>query len=165
MKLLLGGTRRLGFQRDRHDRMFGAKIFQMGLEKAKEQIDGGGRIGDLEPMLVFRLVGKPQTKSQLLSNEIECAEAPGQLLEKTPQDKKKRLGSFDFVLELDLLEKNFRRPHKSQETGRFPARLFPKPGRFRPEPGGKLILTQSGKCAEGVHPPFVENGEEPRNFR
>ena len=127
LELLLAGTCRLGFQRDRHDRMFGPKIFQMGLEKAKEQIDGVGRIGDLEPMLVFRLVplsesvlwriGKPQTKSQLLSNEIERAEAPGQLLEKTPQDKKKRLGGFDLVLELDLLEKNFRRPHKSQETG------------------------------------------------
>ena len=117
MKLLLASTRRLGFQRDCHDRMFGPKIFQMGLEKAKEQIDGVGWIGDLEPMFVFRLVGKPQTKSQLLSNEIERAEAPGQLLEETPQDKKERLGGFDFVLELDLLEKNFRRPHKSQETG------------------------------------------------
>jgi hypothetical protein len=119
----------------------------------------------LETVLVGSFVRKNKPESQLLSDEIKRAEPSAELLEKALQDKKERLGGFDFVLELELLGESFRRPNESQKPGRFAARFFPEPDGFRPEEGGQLVLGESGELAERVDAPFVENGEEAGNFR
>jgi hypothetical protein len=86
------------------------------------------------------------------------------LLEKALQDKEEGLGGFDFVLELELLGENFRRPNESEKPGRFAARFFPEPDGFWSEPSGQLILGKSGELAERVNAPFVEDGDEAGNF-
>ena len=110
-------------------------------------------------------IGKSEAKDQLLGDEVKRAESPGELLEKSLQDEKERLGRFDFVLELDFFRKNLRWPDESQKTGRLAACLFPEAGRFRSEPGGEIILGESGKVAQGMDAPLVEDGDDAGNFR
>jgi hypothetical protein len=113
----------------------------------------------LETSLINAFVGKGELESQLREEEIKCSEALSKLFEKTVQDKKKRRGSFDFVFEFELLGENFRWPDESEKTIGFAAGLFPKTNSRRTEPGSEFVLRQSGKLAEIMNAPFVENGE------
>ena len=117
LKLLPPRPGRLRFQRHGHNWMVGAEIFQMGLEEAEQQLNRVGRIGNLKAMLVARFIrlresvlwriGESEAKDQLLGDKVKRAESPGELFEKSLQDEEERLGRFDFVLEIDLLRKDF----------------------------------------------------------
>ena len=175
MKLLLCRLGGLCFERHRHDRMFRAESFQMRLKEAEQNLHRVGRIGNLKAVLVARLVrpgesvlwriAENQSQPDLLDHEIKRAEAQGDLLEKTPENKKKRRGRLDLVLELDCLCENFRWPNESQKPRGSAACLFPEPDRDRTEPGPKLIGREGGELAEGVDAPFVEDGEDVGNLR
>lgn len=160
LKLLFFRPGWLRLQRDRHDRMLGAKIFQVRLEEAKEQFNGVSRLRNLEPMLVLRFIGKCEAKSEFLRDKIQGVEPTGEMFKKTSQDEEKWLDGFDLVLELDLLGENFLWPNESQQPGRSAIGLFPKPESDRSEPGSELIRRESRELAEGVDSPFVENREE-----
>src|SRR5436190_23153864 len=125
MKLLprRPGNRRL--QGNRHDRIFRAKILEMRLEEAEQNLDRLGRIGNVKAMFVMRLVRKRDAESELLRNEVKRAETQAELLEKAPQHKKKRLGGFDLVIEFEFFAKNFRWPNESKKPGGAADRLFP----------------------------------------
>ena len=127
--------------------MFGTEIFQVRLEKTKQNLNRVGRIGNLEAMLVMRFVGKCQPQRDLLRDEVECRETQRQLLEKASQHEEERLGGFDLVLKLDLLREDFRRPNELQETDRFSICLLPEPDRCRPETGRELIALECGQRA------------------
>src|SRR5690348_13443400 len=108
MKLLLSRTRRLRLQSDSDNRIRRAKIFQVRLQQSKKQRHRVGRIGNLETMGVNRVlrqdqailwgVGKSEPQGHFLKHEIEEAEATGELLEKSLQDKQQRLRGLNFVL-------------------------------------------------------------------
>jgi hypothetical protein len=100
IELLPGRPSRLDGEGDGDDRMFGPEIFQMGLEKAEQNVDRVGRVGNLETMFVAGFIGKSEAESKIARDQIVNAEAKRELFEKTPQDKEERLGCFDFVFEL-----------------------------------------------------------------
>src|SRR5262249_18518565 len=92
------------------------------------------------------------------------AEAASELLEKSLQDKKERLGSFDFVLELHLFGKNFRCSDEAEKTRGTAAGLFPKGDRFRPQPGDEFIPGHVPQPAQSMDAPAMKNGGDSRNF-
>ena len=164
IELLTARSSRLEGERDGDDWMFGAKIFQMRLEEAKQNFHGTGRIGNLEMMLVGGFVGESETEGEVAGDEIVDAEPKRELLEETAEDEKERLGGFDFVFELELLFENLWWPNESQKTGRCSAGLIPETGGERTEAGAKLVALESGEIAQGVDAPFVKNGEKPGDF-
>ena len=92
------------------------------------------------------------------------AEPECELLEKTAEDEKERLGGFDFVFEFELLFENLRWPNEAQKAGRCSAGLVPEMGGEGTEAGPKLIAFESGEIAQGMNAPFVENREETGDF-
>ena len=136
IELLPARGRRLQGHGHGHDRVLRAKIFQMSLKEAEEDLHRVSRIGNLETVLILGFVRESELESELAGDEIKRAEAAAQLFKEAPQDKKERLGGFDFVLEFDLFLENFRWP----------------------------IAFEGGELAEGVHAPLVENGEDAGNF-
>jgi hypothetical protein len=72
-------------------------------------------------------------------DQIEGAEAQGELLEETAQNKKERLGRLDFLLEFDFFDENFCWPNESEETGGPAIGLFPECDRGRTEPRSEFI--------------------------
>ena len=165
MKLLLRCLGGLHFHPNRHDRMFGPEGFQMHLKEAEQNLHRAGWIGNVKTMLVARLVAEGEAQPDFLCDEIERAEAQGELLKKTPQDKKERLGRLDLVLELDFFDENFRWPNESQKPCRPAVRLFPELDRNWTEPRPELIGLERGKLAQGVDAPLVEDGDDARNLR
>ena len=143
--------------------MFGPEGFEVGLEEAEQNIDRVGRIGNVKAMLVVGLVGKSEAKSELLRDEIERGEMQSELLEKTPQDKKERLGRFDLVIEFDFFAKDFGWPNESEKPGGPAGRLGPEPDRGRAEAHAEWIGLEGGEIAEGVDAPFMEDGEKWEN--
>ncbi len=81
------------------------------------------------------------------------------MFQKSAQDKKKRLGRFDLVLEFDFLAENLRWPNESEQPGSPAARLFPEPDRGRAEARAEWVGLESGEIAQGVDAPFVQDGE------
>src|SRR4029077_1818338 len=59
---------------------------------------------------------------------------------------------------------NFCWPNESQKAGRLPVGLLPQFDRDWAEPGPELIRLERGEPAEGVHAPFVKNGDGLRNL-
>lgn len=186
MKLLPGWPGGLRFESYCHDRMFRPERFQVRLKQAEQNVHRTGRIGNVKAMLVARLVrpgesvspvgrirpmadlwriGESQPQPDLPRDEIARAEAEGELLEKTSEDKKERFDRLDLVLELHFLREDLRWPNESQEPRCPPVRLLPKLNRDRTEPRPKLIWLERGELAQGVHAPFVEDGDAVGNFR
>jgi hypothetical protein len=174
MKLLLAGSGGYRFQGNGYDRVGRAEIFQMSLEEPKKQRHRIGRVRNLEAMGVdgfvrgseFVLWQISESKSQrhFLEDEIEDAETPGELLEKSLQDKQEGFSSFDFVLELYLFGKNFRWPNESEKANGTAAGLFPKTNGLRPEAGGEFVLGKSGELAQSMDTPAMKNGDDSSNF-
>lgn len=104
-------------------------------------------------------------ETEFLGDEVKRGEPAAQLLELTPENEEERLGRFDLMFELDLFRKNFRRPDEVEEASRGAVGLSPEMGRERSEPGSQLILRKSGELTESMDSPFVENGEDARDFR
>src|SRR6266704_3157385 len=99
-KLFLGRFNRLRIQCDRNNGMFGSKVLQMRLEHAKEKIDIIGRLRNFENPLVCLLISERDLQRQFFCYQINPGQPQRELLQKTAEHKKERLGCFDFVLEL-----------------------------------------------------------------
>jgi hypothetical protein len=145
--------------------MFGPESFQMRLEEAEQNLHRAGRIGNLKAMLIARFVAESEAEPDFLRDEVEGAEAQGELLEETTQNKKERLGRLDLVLELDFLRENFRWPNEPEKPSRSSIGLFPECDRGRTEPHAEFIGGERGELAQSVDAPPMEEGEDAGNLR
>ena len=147
----------LGLERDGDDWLLRFKILQMRVQHSEEKIDIIGRLRNFEAALVLFFIRKSNLKSQFFCDQIDCTESQSELLQKTAQHKEERFDCFDFVFELETLDKRFRGLHQLEQSSRFPIGTFPKPDRFGPETRVEVFLIQAGELPEGVNPPFVQD--------
>src|SRR5207244_113685 len=94
-ELFAGGFNRLRAERDSNDRMFGSKILQMRLEYPEQKIDVVCRLRNFENSFVYLFarhggfvlarIRERESQRQFFCDQINCAQAHGELLQKTTQ--------------------------------------------------------------------------------
>src|SRR4029077_18105814 len=147
-------------QRDGNDRMLGSKILQMRLEHPEQKIDIVCRLRNFENTLVYLFIPERDSQRQFLCREINCCQTHGELLQKTAQHKKQRLGCFDFALKLETLLERLRRPNQFEQSTGSSIGTLPHADCFGAKSRPKLFLIQSRQLANGMDSPLVQNRED-----
>src|SRR5436190_4961012 len=117
--------------------MLRSKILQMHLEHPEQKIDIVCRLRNFENALVTLFIRERDSQRQFFRDEINCCQTHGELLQKTAEHEKQRLGCFDFALKLETLLERLRRPNQFEQstgssvgalphTDRFGAKSHPK---------------------------------------
>src|SRR5262249_52795187 len=144
-------------ERDGHDRMLRSKIFQVRVEHPEEKIDIHRWLRDFENALVsasrtgtgwftrqggfaFARIRKCDREREFAGDEINAAQPEHELLEKSPQNEKQRLGGFDLVIELKTFVERFRRLNEFQQARRLTSCTKPKCDRFIAEPDSQFLF-------------------------
>src|SRR5437764_15243867 len=81
----------------------------MRMKHSEKKFDIIGRLRNFENPLVCLLISKRDLQRQFFCDEIDGTQTHCELLQKTPEHKKERLGCFDFVLEFKAFLKRLRR--------------------------------------------------------
>src|ERR1700730_11619080 len=140
--------------------MFRFKILQMRVQHPKEKIDIVGRLRNFESAFVMLLVRKRDSQIDFFGDEIDRAQPQRELLQKSVQHEKQRLGSLDFVFELETFVKQSRRLNKFQQPIRSPIRPFPQLDSFRTKPHGELFLIEPSELSKRVNAPLVQDRQD-----
>src|SRR5258705_9454519 len=106
--------------------MLRSKILQMRLENPEQKIDIVCRLRNFEnPFVtlfarhggfVLARICEGDSQRQFLCDEINCCQTHRELLQKTAQHKKHRLGCFDFALKLETLMERLRWPKQFEQS-------------------------------------------------
>src|SRR5512133_1352109 len=132
----------------------------MRLEHPEQQIDIVCRLRNFENALVYLFIPERDSQRKFFRDEINSCQTHRELLQKTAQHKKQRLGCFDFALKLEtLLERLWRANQFEQSIGSSVGAL-PHADRFRAKSRPKLLLIQRRKLAKGMNPPLMQDGED-----
>src|SRR4029450_1785551 len=150
--------------------MLRSKILQMRLEHPEQKIDIVCRLRNFENPFVtlfarhggFVLVRicEGDSQRQFLCDEINCCQTHGELLQKTPQHEKQRLGCFDFALKLETLLERLRRSNQFEQSTGSSVGALPHADRFWPKSRPKLFLIQGCQLAKGMDAPLVQDRED-----
>src|SRR3954451_3501985 len=138
--------------------MLGSKILQMRLEHAEQKIDIVCRLRNFENALVYLFIPEGDSQRQFFRDEINCCQTHRELLQKTAQHKKQRLGCFDFAFKLEALLKRLRRPNQFEQSIGSSVGTFPHADGFGTKSRPKLLLIQRRELANGMDSPLVQNG-------
>ena len=159
--------------------MLRSKILQMRLEHPEQKIDivcrlrnfenpfvtlfarhGGfvSPVGRIRPVADLTRICEGDSQRQFLCDEINCCQTHRELLQKTAQHKKQRLGCFDFALKLETLLERLRRPNQFEQSTGSSIGALPHADRFGAKSRAKLLLIKRRKLAQGMNPPFVQDG-------
>src|SRR6476661_8796249 len=140
--------------------MLGSKILQMRLEHPEQKIDIVCWLRNFENTLVCLFIPERDSQRQFLCDEINCRQTHRELLQKTAQHKKQRLGCFDFALKLETLLEGLRRPNQFEQSTGSSIGSLPHADCFGAKSRPQLLLIQRRKLTKRMDPPFVQNRED-----
>src|SRR5207249_2133375 len=143
-----------------NDRMLGSKILQMRLKHPEQKIDISCRLRNFENTLVTLFVRERDSQRQFLCDQINCAQPHRQLLQKTAEHEKKRLGCFDFALKLEALLERLRRPNQFEHSIGSSVGALPHADRFGAKSRPQLLLIKRRKLTQRMDPPLVQDRED-----
>src|SRR5207248_2756089 len=145
--------------------MLRSKILQMRLEHPEQKIDIVCRLRNFEnPFVtlfarhagfVLARICEGDSQRQFLCDEINCSQTHRELLQKTVQHKKQRLGCFDFALKLETLLERLRRPNQFEQSTGSSIGTLPHANRFGANSRPKLLLIQRRLPASQLDQPFL----------
>src|SRR5436190_23102388 len=150
--------------------MLRSKILQMRLEHPEQKIDIVCGLRNFENPFVtlFALHGgfvlaricEGDSQCQFLCDEINCCQTHRELLQKTAQHEKQRLGCFDFALKLETLMERLRRSNQFEQSTGSSIGTLPHADCFGAKSRPQLLLIQRRKLAQRMDSPFVQDGED-----
>src|SRR5262249_25445320 len=137
--------------------MLRSKIFQVRVEHPEEKIDIHRWLRDFENALVsasrtgtgwftrqggfaFARIRKCDREREFAGDEINAAQPEHELLEKSPQNEKQRLGGFGLLVQLKNFFERFPRLDEIQQTPRLSTFTEAKSDRFIAQPGVQLLF-------------------------
>jgi hypothetical protein len=132
----------------------------MRVQHPKKKINIIGWLRNFENPLVNFFIRKCDLQRQFFCNEINRAQADGELLQKTAQHEEQRLGCFNFIFKLKAFRERLRRPNQFQHSIGLSIGPFPHPDSFRPEPRPQLFFIKGRKLAKSMNPPLVEDWQD-----
>src|SRR5882724_6147537 len=154
--------------------MLRSKILQMRLKHPEQKIDIVCRLRNFEnPFVtlfarhggfVLARICEGDSQRQFLCNEINCCQTHRELLQKTAQHEKQRLGCFNFAFKLETLLERLRRANQFEQSIGSSVGALPHADRFGAKSRPKLFLIQSRQLAQRMDPPFVQNREDFLHF-
>ena len=137
----------------------------MRLEHAKEEIDIVSRLRNFENAFVklfarhggfvLARIRERNLQRQFFCYEIDPSQPQHELLQKTAEHEKERLGCFDLVLEFEALPERLRRSNQFKQSLGLPVGALPHSDCFGPESCAKLLPIQGCKLPKCMDPPFV----------
>src|SRR3954470_19702929 len=130
--------------------MLGSKILQMRLEHAEQKIDIVCRLRNVENALVYLFIPERDLQRQFFRDQINCRQTHRELLQKTAQHKKQRLGCFDFALKLETLLERLRRSNQFEQSTGSSIRTLPHADCFGAKSRPKLFLIQRRQLTQGM---------------
>src|SRR6266446_4977017 len=159
--------------------MFRSKILQVRLEHAKQKIDIVSRLRNFENAFVNLfvrhggfvspvgrirpMVDLARIRERNLQGQFFCydpTQPQRELLQKTAEHEKKRLGCFNLVLELKSFLERLRRSNQFEHSIGSHVGTLPHSDCFRAKSRGKLLLIKRRQLTKRVDSPLVENGED-----
>src|SRR5258705_12699667 len=140
--------------------MLRSKILQMRQEHPEQKIYIVCRLRNFENALVYLFIPERDSQRQFLCDEINCCQTHRELLQKTAEHKKQRLGRFDFALKLKALLERLRRANQFEQSIGSSISSFPHADCFRAKSRPKLVLIQSRQLAPRMDAPLVQDRAE-----
>ena len=100
------------------------------------------------------------SQGQLFCDQINAVQLQRELLQKTAEHEKQRLGGFNFVFEFEVLLKRLRRPNQFKHPIGFPVRALPHSDSFRTESRRELLFIKGSELTKRMNPPLVQDYED-----
>src|SRR5882757_4671615 len=140
--------------------MLRSKILQMRQEHPEQKIYIVCRLRNFENAFVYLFIPERDSQRQFLCDEINSCQTHRELLQKTAQHEKQRLGCFDFALKLETLMERLRRPNQFEQSIGSSVGALPHADCFGAKSRPKLLLIQRRKLTQRMNSPFVQDGED-----